>query len=127
MPLNKEAFIRYKVIDIMVRNPQKPYPSIEELIDGITERLGKVFSKSCVQKDIKAMREDEALGFYSPIKHCKRNNGYYYTKEGYSIDRLDLNDSDLREIEKSLEWLSHFTNREVGTSFSESLNKVLIS
>lgn len=127
MPLNKEAFIRYKVIDLMVRDSQKPYPSIEELIDGIANRLGKTFSKSCVQKDIKSMREDEALGFYAPIKHCKRKNGYYYTEEGYSIDRLDLSISDLKEIEKSLEWLNYFSQREVGTSFSDSINKVLLA
>lgn len=127
MPLNKEAFIRYKVIDLMVRDSQKPYPSIEELIEGIANRLGKTFSKSCVQKDIKSMREDEALGFYAPIKHCKRKNGYYYTEKGYSIDRLDLSISDLKEIEKSVEWLSHFSKREVGTSFSDSINKVLLA
>jgi len=35
------------------------YPSMDDLIDTCERKLGKPFSVSTIQKDIKAMKEDE--------------------------------------------------------------------
>ena len=61
MPVNKEAFLRYRILDRMLKNKAKPYPSMDDLIDELEEKLGKSFSVSTIQKDIKSMKEDELL------------------------------------------------------------------
>jgi len=40
MPINKSAYRRYKIIDRMVRDSLKRYPTMEELIAECNERLG---------------------------------------------------------------------------------------
>ena len=57
MPLNKEAYLRYKIIDDCISNKRKPYPSMEDIMVACEERIGKSFTISTIQKDIKAMKE----------------------------------------------------------------------
>jgi hypothetical protein len=35
MPISKSAYRRYKIIDLLIRNTSKPYPSIEEGMPNI--------------------------------------------------------------------------------------------
>ena len=63
MPVNKEAFLRYRIIDRMFHNKSIPYPTMNDIIDELENKLGKSFSISTVQKDIKAMNID--------LKQCK--------------------------------------------------------
>lgn len=71
MSLNKEALCRYKVIDACISSKRKPFPSIYELISACEDTIGKSFTISTIQKDIKALKEDEILGYLAPIKYSK--------------------------------------------------------
>ena len=51
MPINKSAYIRFRIIDQCLRNKQKPYPSKEDLIEACTEVVGKV-SLRTIEKDL---------------------------------------------------------------------------
>ena len=53
---------------------------MEDFICEMEIKLGKEFSESTIQKDIKAMKQDELLGFLAPIKWSKREGGYYYLR-----------------------------------------------
>jgi predicted DNA-binding transcriptional regulator YafY len=127
MSFNKEASIRYKIIDSCLRNQRKPFPSMDELMDACTEQLGKEFSISTIQKDIKAMKEDEALGFLAPIKFSKSQNGYYYEDKEYSISRIPLSESDIESLLAATDLLSTFSGDRVSSHFESAVDKILKS
>ncbi len=113
MGFSKEAYIRYNIIDSSITNKYLPYPSMSELIDKCENILGKTFSKSTIQKDIKAMKEDEALGFFAPIKYSKESNGYYYTDSKYTIKAIQLNTEELTAIEAVSDILNVFSGSRI--------------
>ena len=127
MSFNKEAYIRYTIIDACITNKQKLFPSMEELIETCERKLGKQFTVSTIQKDIKAMKEDEALGFEAPIKFSKSRNGYYYTDPEYSIRKISLSESDIEALKAATDMLSIYTGSRVSENFSQAVDKILAS
>ena len=127
MSFNKEAYIRYTIIDACITNKQKPYPSMEFLLEECKRKLGKEFSISALQKDIKAMKEDDLLGFHAPIKFSKSNNGYYYTVSDYSIRKISLQESDIEALKAAADMLSIYTGSRVSENFSSAVEKIFAS
>lgn len=125
MPTNKEAYLRYKIIDVCITNKYKPYPSMDEIIAACEEKIGKSFSVSTIQKDIKALKEDEVLGFLAPIKFSKRYNGYYYTDKDYSIRNIPLSELDVNALLMATDVLSSFNGMRVSANFGHAVNKIL--
>lgn len=124
MPVNKEAYIRYKIIDECLTNKFSRYPGIENLIDACEKKLGKNFSVSAIQKDIKAMKEDEALGFLAPIKYSRQHNGYYYTKPDYSINSIPLNSDELNSLVAFADLLAAFKESRISENFNNAVEKI---
>ena len=124
MPANKEAFIRYRIIDEMLRDKRKTYPSMDDFIDVMLEKLGKEFSISTIQKDIKAMKQDDLLGFLAPIKYSKRENGYYYTDNKYSIANIPLSEKDLDSLEFAATLLQQFKGVKMFNDFESAVDKI---
>ena len=124
MGLNKEAYIRYKIIDECLSNKYAPYPSIQKIINACEDKLGKTFSVSAIQKDIKAMKEDELLGFMAPIKYSGRYKGYSYTIEGFSINSIPLNNLELEALEAASQVLSVFSGSRISDNYNEAVTKI---
>ncbi|MGI8892774.1 MAG: helix-turn-helix transcriptional regulator [Bacteroidia bacterium] len=124
MPKNKEASIRYRIIDKCLRNKQKPYPSLTEIVEVCQEVLGKNFSESTIQKDIYSMRFDEGLGYNAPIGYNKIHKGYYYEDENYTIASVPLNDEELQAIQFAASVLDQFKGVEMLEQFSHAINKI---
>lgn len=59
MPMNKNAVLRYMIIDELLSHKHKRYTTAE-IADIVQEKLGKDVSLRCIQKDIKAL-EDEVF------------------------------------------------------------------
>lgn len=88
MPLNKNAMLRYRVLDRCLRVPGRLW-SLEELQHRCNEAMrdytGMGISKRTVQGDLQFMRSSEP-GFEAPI--VVRERKYYtYGELGYSIFR----------------------------------------
>lgn len=124
MAANKEAFIRYRIIDKMLRNKRKTYPSMDDFIEEMEEKLGKSFSDSTIQKDIKAMKQDELLGFLAPIKWSKREGGYYYSDENYTITEIPLSEKDLDSLEFAATVLQQFKGIKMFSDFEATVDKI---
>ena len=73
MPISKSAYRRYKIIDLIIRNTSKPYPSIEDIQDACLDKLDFFPSENTIEKDIKNMKLPEPDGFDAPIKYCRKN------------------------------------------------------
>lgn len=127
MPANKEAFIRYRIIDAALRNKQRPFPNLSELAEKCEEVLGKTFSESTLQKDIYAMRFDEGLGFQAPIEYNKLHKGYFYSDENYSIASIPLKEEDLIAIEFAAGILQQFSGVGLLGKFDEAIGKIMES
>src|SRR5688500_1019005 len=97
MPLNRDAYSRYRLIDMRLR--KKPYPHLEELIAYITENLDKPVSKRTVQLDLQEMRYSQALNFCAPIIYDKSEKTYRYSDETYSISNLPVTADELHGLD----------------------------
>lgn len=124
MPVNKEAFLRYRIIDRMLRSKTQPYPDMDDLIDELEEKLGKTFSVSTIQKDIKSMKEDELLAYKAPIKYHRGHQGYYYTDENFSITEVPLGEEDLDAIEFAAHVLQQFKDVKLFAEFGSAVDKI---
>ncbi len=97
MPVNLNAFIRYKTIDSCLKN-QFVTCDIEYLIrkcsEAISNKAGEIRSVSerTVRNDIKVLRSD-ILGFNAPIVCIDRV--YKYSESDYSIFNTPIIDKEL--------------------------------
>lgn len=122
MPKNKNAFIRYRIIDTALRNRHKRYPTKAELIEACSG-LGSVSART-IDKDIYDMKFDEELGYFAPIEYDRRHHGYYYTDEHYSISNIPLKAEDLYALEFACSLLKQFEGIEPVRQFIQSVNKI---
>jgi predicted DNA-binding transcriptional regulator YafY len=125
MPANKFATIRYHVIDKMLRNKYKPYPSAEDIVEKCSDVLLKRVSLSSIEKDIRAMKNDEALGYFAPIEYSRTHRGYFYKDEDYSIDSVPLNEDEIEAVQFATNILTQFKNVAIFKDYENAIEKVL--
>ncbi len=124
MPANKDALIRYRVINRSLRNRQKQYPSLEELIQNCEDALEKPVSKRTIQGDMEAMRYDEQLGFNAPIVYISEEKGYAYADPEFSIDKIPLNSEDIEALEFATKLLSQFQGIDLFKPLNGAIEKI---
>ena len=122
MPKNKQAYIRYRIIDASIRNKQKPFPSKEELIKAC-EVIASV-SLRTIEQDLYDMQYDEELGYFAPLKYDRVQKGYYYEDPNYSISNIPLKENDLYALEFAVALLKQFEGIDTVAQFSEAVTKI---
>jgi predicted DNA-binding transcriptional regulator YafY len=127
MPYNKDAYTRYKLLDQRIRNTRKPAPTLADLVEYVSDKLGKSVSVSSIQKDIEAIRHDENLGFKAPLEYSKAVKGYIYTHSDYSIDKMDISEEDLQGLETAIGILEQFKGLPAIKYFEEAISKISAS
>ncbi|MFM2048884.1 MAG: hypothetical protein RI955_1432 [Bacteroidota bacterium] len=127
MPQNKHALIRYRIIDERLRNKQLPSPTLQNLVELCSEKLGKKISSSTLQKDLEAMRTDEALGYRAPIEYNHFRKAYQYSDENYSIEKNPLTDDETFSIELAVQILQQFRELPAMKNLEKPLQKMMTS
>lgn len=122
MPKNKNAFIRYRIIDGALRNKHKRYPTKQDLIDACNG-LGRISART-IDQDIYDMKFDEELGYFAPIEYDRKERGYYYTDAHYSINNLPLKQEDLYALEFACSLLKQFEGIGPVQQFIQSVEKI---
>ena len=90
MPKNKEALIRYRVINRSLKDFQ--YVTKEKMIQACEDTLDiHPIGERTIDGDIHDMRFDNGLGYFAPIKYDRTKRAYYYEDPDYSIDNIPLN------------------------------------
>lgn len=120
MPSSKLAFFRFMLIDQMLRNKFKKYPTKEELLEACNEKFG-VNSISTIEKDLNAMR----LEFDAPIIYNKKHKGYEYTDKGYKFMSVNLSEDNLVALSFVETILKDFKDMPIFAEFSDAVDKVL--
>lgn len=127
MPVNKDALIRYRVINRRLKNKFKALPKLPDLIEECEEALGKPISTRTIQSDIQSMRYDSDLGYNAPIIYDAKEGAYRYEDPNYSIDNIPLNEDDLETLEFATRVLDQFKNVEILKPFSGIIEKIASS
>lgn len=124
MPINRNALIRYKVIDSCLQNRYRKW-TLEALIEKVSDALyeyegmDKGISKRTIQADIQMMRSDK-LGYFAPIVVIDKKY-YAYEDPAYSITNIPLSETDLSKMNEAVELLKQFK----GFSHFSQLNEVV--
>ncbi|MFT5581434.1 MAG: putative DNA-binding transcriptional regulator YafY [Lentimonas sp.] len=122
----KNAQIRYRIIDRCIGNKYKAFPSKQNLREACEEALfgsidGDNICDSTIEKDLFAMRMDHD----APIKYSKRERGYYYDDENYSIDKIPLTSEDINAIQFAVKTLSQFRDVAMFQQFGNAIDKIV--
>jgi predicted DNA-binding transcriptional regulator YafY len=128
MPANKYALLRYRIIDRCLSDTRKPYPSREDLRAACEEALygsgSARISLSTIDKDLRAMKEEEELGYFAPVAFHREYGGYYYTEQGYSITRLSLVEEDLEALRFAATILQQFRDLPILENYQNAIDKI---
>ncbi|MBS1613077.1 MAG: WYL domain-containing protein [Bacteroidetes bacterium] len=122
MPLNREAYTRYRYIDARLR--KKPYPTLEDLIEYLNEKMDKPVSKRTVQLDLQEMRYSQALNFNAPIAYNKKERTYEYSDANYSISNLPVSADELHGLDFAISILDQFKHLPAIKEFEEAIMKI---
>lgn len=112
MPVNRNALLRYKTIDRILRKGSKV--TLDELIEACNDALyetngyGEV-SRRTIQHDIQVMRYSQALGYYAPIKVVDKKY-YKYDEYGYSITQIPISSEDMAQLSEAVDLLKQMSS-----------------
>ena len=124
MPVNRNALIRYKTIDLCLQNRHRKW-TLDDLVEACSESLyeyegiRKGVSQRTVQLDIQLMRSDK-LGYNAPIV-VRDKKFYAYEDPGYSIMNIPLSENDLNKLMETVDFLKQFK----GFSYFRELDTVV--
>ncbi len=124
---NKNAYARYRLIDQRLTNKSLKAPSLEDLVEYVSERLDLSISVSSIQKDIYAMRYDSNLGFDAPIEFDRYERGYVYKDADYSINKMPVSADDLKGLEFAITILEQFKDIPAIKVFEDAITKIASS
>jgi len=113
MPVNKNAMLRYQVLDKCFRNTGRNY-FIEDLIDECNRVLKEIspesrgISRRQIFEDIAFMESGE--GWSVDLLRGKEGKRVYYryADPSFSINNMPLNEVEIEHLQSAIEILSHF-------------------
>lgn len=124
MPVNKNAFTRYRVIDATLRLHE--FVKTKTLITIFQDRYDLIVGATTINKDIREMRDDGRLGFYAPIKKCNKEKAYYYPENVDEIfPAIELQEDELNALLFYTNTLSHYKNIGIFKDFTSAIDKVV--
>lgn len=118
MPKNKNAYLRYRIIDQCLRNDFK-YFNRDTLADRVSEKLGISVSKYTIDKDLKALHDE----FDAPIKFDKLKNRYYYS-EPFSLENVELDEDEKNVLNASIAVLDILKDTKYAESFKSIIQRL---
>jgi len=123
MSAGKNPFLRYSIIDQCLSSRRQRYWTPEDLMEKFAEYDLKIELRT-LKYDLQNMRENSQLNYNAPIAYCRRNKGYHYTDENYSINGSNLSDSDLMSLAFVVGVSEQFEGMDVLQQARGTLNKL---
>ena len=123
--LSKSAFRRYKVIDSVLRNSMKRYPTMVDFIEACHTKLDFYPSEETIQKDIANMRLPYPDGFDAPIRFNRREMGYEYTDPNFSLSGVSLRQEEIDAISEAVEVIRSIGGSRISDKFNHAVEKIL--
>ena len=112
MPTNKNALLRYRILDDCFRNRQRHY-YIEDLVDKVNEAFldlyGETVSLRQIRSDINHMRD--RVSYNAPIETIRYDGKrciYRYSDSNFSIFKSELKVEETAKLRSTIEMLGRF-------------------
>lgn len=121
MPINKNALLRYRIIDSCLTNPMRKYPTMEFILEKMESQLDESISDSQFSKDIQQMKRI----YKAPIKFDRTHMGYYYTEPDFSIKEFPLTHEEIEALDYSTALLHQLKGTKMFQQFENAINKVI--
>ncbi|MFN8309228.1 MAG: WYL domain-containing protein [Chitinophagales bacterium] len=122
MPLNRDAYSRYRLIDARLR--KKPYPTLEQLQEYVGDQLDKPLPRRTLQLDLQEMRYNQSLKFEAPIIYDRAERTYRYSDPDYSIHNLPVTADDLHGLDFAISILDQFKQFPAINEFEDAIRKI---
>ena len=124
MPKNREALIRYRVINRLLIN--RKYASLQEIAAACEDALDKApISVRTLRQDLFDMKYNRQLGYFAPIQYDYSERAYHYTDPNYSIDRLPLTEEELDALAFAGKMLEQFRDTEPFNHARGAVDKIM--
>lgn len=124
MPTNKEALIRYRVINRCLTGGQ--YATKAELITACENTLEvSPIGERTIDQDISDMRNDSRLGYFAPIVFDRTIMAYKYDDPNYSIDNIPLNDDDFQALHFAAQLLEQYSKIDIFRQSEGAIQKIM--
>jgi len=123
MPKNKDALIRYRIINRCLIDYK--FVSMDKLLEVCREAFDKEVARRTIEKDIHDMRFDSQLGYYAPIKFDVYRGAYFYDDADYSIDKIPLDYRDLEALSFASALLDQYKEIGIFSTFSGAVQKIM--
>jgi predicted DNA-binding transcriptional regulator YafY len=120
MPINKDAYIRYRIIDQCLTNSLRKYPTKEQILQKMEELLGPI-SVSSLEKDFGKMKEN----FNAPLSYDRIRKGYYYTDPNFSIREFPLTAEEITALDFSTGVLQLLKSTPIFSKMQDAIDKVI--
>lgn len=124
MPVNKDAYARYRLIDERLRNKRLKSPSLQDLIDYVSDKLDRSVAKRTIQGDLKNMRDSDELRFHAPIEYDRYSESYRYSDPAYSITSIPVSEYELQGLEIAIGILKKFQKLPAIQQFEDAILRI---
>ena len=120
MPSNKNAYVRHRFIDSLLRN--NDYVKTNEIIDKLYERHDISVGTTTINKDIRDMQ----MELHAPIEYSNQEKAYYYPDDVDDIfPSIELKDDELNALLFYTKTLAHYKEIGIFKEFTNAIDKVL--
>ena len=110
MPVDKQVFLRYQVLNKCFRNRYRDY-TIDDLVNECNKALRKIdkpdVSKRTIQNDINILEADYGIELDEKLK-AGRQRLYRYVDTNYSISLSRINDEERHKLQDAIRVLEYF-------------------
>lgn len=107
MPVNKNAYLRYQILDQCFSNKHRKF-SFDDLVDFVSDKLGYNISPRQIRDDIANLR----IGpYYAPIEATRYDGKkcyYHYSYSDFSIFKNELTTEELTNLRSTIKMLNRY-------------------
>jgi predicted DNA-binding transcriptional regulator YafY len=120
MPINKNAYIRYRVIDTLLRN--KDFVKTIDVVDKLWSQHDLKVASRTINKDMTALETD----FQAPIEYDSAKRAYYYPENVAEIfPSLDLQEDEINALKFYAKIMQQYKEFDVFKDFKNAIDKVV--
>ena len=119
MPVVKEARLRERVIDSILRNRNRKYTAAE-IKNEVNRRLGIDISIATIYKDLEHIKEE-----YGANIAKNGRSQMFYEEEDFSIEKAPLDEVDKFLLDMATTIFRVFSNSPIFGKFEKTINKIL--
>ena len=119
MPVVKQARLREKYLDQLLRNRNRKY-TVVQMTEELSRRLGTDISKETVYKDIKHIKDE-----YEAVISTNSYKQLYYEDPEFTIEKTPLTEEDKNLLDMASTLFRVFKSSPIMSKFETTINKIL--